>query len=82
LALMRPPRTADERPVLARNRTSQGLYRLSIPEMAHSAAQPRAGDAGALAKNMSVRTAYWMAITVFVLVASAVWFGWVAGLLR
>jgi hypothetical protein len=50
--------------------------------MAHSAAQPRAGDAGALAKNMSVRTAYWMAITVFVLVASAVWFGWVAGLLR
>jgi hypothetical protein len=31
---------------------------------------------------MRVGTAYWMAIRVFVLVAAAVWFGWVAGLLR
>jgi hypothetical protein len=31
---------------------------------------------------MSIRTAYWMAIIVFVLIASAVWFGWVAALLR
>jgi hypothetical protein len=40
---------------------------------------PAPGEEAAL---MSVRTAYWMAIMVFVLIASAVWFGWVAGLLR
>ena len=31
---------------------------------------------------MSVRAAYWMAIVAFALVLAAVWFGWVAALLR
>src|SRR6266550_7988631 len=43
--------TADERPVLARNRTSQGFYRLSNTRNgAFGCANGRAGDGGAQAE--------------------------------
>ncbi len=31
---------------------------------------------------MSIRAAYWMAIVAFALVLAAIWFGWVADVLR
>jgi len=39
-------------------------------------------QAEAEAAPMSVRTAYWLALLAFALVLAAIWFGWVAAVLR